>query len=222
MNQDDIRQLTPEEERHIAKRVQLSPQPLTAEEKRGLRFEVPCIDKPFDNASAEFFIPPVLRRQNRDAVPPAVTVTPVQPPNPKTLMGQLKVPNLSVIPFTALIEEARAMQYGAFHSPRKDGTKGYGPFNWRDDNIEYLTYIEAAVRHLASAADREDIDPETAEHLVQHLGLARATIGILIDAIHHGTVIDDRPKTARGRVAELLRQYRKQPATVSTKESSEL
>lgn len=199
MNHDEIQGLHPHE--------------LTAEQKRGLRYEVPDIDKPvsFANASSDF-IPPVLRRQFRDAVPAAVTTTPVQPSNPKTLMGQLKVPNLSVIPFTALIEEARAMQYGAFHSPRKDGARGYGPFNWRDDMIEYMTYIEAAIRHLASAADREDIDPETAEHLVQHLGLVRATIGILIDAIHHGTVIDDRPKTARGRTAELLRQYRKQPA----------
>lgn len=140
-----------------------------------------------------------------------------QPPNPKTLMGALKVPNLSVIPFTALIEEGRAMQYGAFHSPRNDGSKGYGPFNWRDNNIEYMTYIEAACRHIASAADREDIDPETGEFMVHHLALARATLGILIDALAHGTVTDNRPKTARGVVAELLRTYRKQP--VSTKET---
>lgn len=137
-----------------------------------------------------------------------------QPANPKTLMGRLKVPNLSVIPFTALIEEGRAMEFGAYHSPRKDGGKGYGPFNWRDDKIEYMTYIEAALRHVASAADREDIDPETG---AMHLAHARATLGILIDALAHGTVIDNRSKTARGVVAELLRKYRKQP--VSTKES---
>lgn len=130
--------------------------------------------------------------------------------NPKTLMGALKVPNLSVIPFTAIIEEGRAMEYGAYHAPRKDGAFGYGPFNWRDNNIEYMTYIEAAIRHLASAADRENIDPETGEHMVTHLGLARATIGILIDAIAHETVLDNRPKTARGVVAALLRKFKKQ------------
>jgi hypothetical protein len=135
--------------------------------------------------------------------------SPAQSSNPKTLMGNLKVPNLSVVPFTGLIEEARAMEYGAYHAPRKDGGKGYGPFNWRDQNIEYLTYIEAAIRHLASAADREDIDPETGDLLVTHLGLAKATIGILIDAISHGTVLDNRSKTARGVVAALLRKYRK-------------
>lgn len=135
---------------------------------------------------------------------------PVDPPaNPKTLMGNKKVRNLSVIPMTALIQEARAMEYGAFHSPRADGTKGYGPFNWRDSNIEYMTYVEAAFRHIMAAADREDIDPETGEYKVPHLALARATLGILIDALEHGTVIDNRPKNARGVVAELLRKYRK-------------
>jgi hypothetical protein len=129
--------------------------------------------------------------------------------NPKTLMGNMKVPNLSVVPFTGLIHEARAMQYGAFHAPRKDGKKGYGPFNWRDQKIEYLIYAEAAIRHIASAVDREDIDPDTGDLKVWHLGLAKATLGILIDAIEHGTVIDDRSPTACGRVAALLRELRK-------------
>jgi hypothetical protein len=136
-----------------------------------------------------------------------VVATPVS--NPKTLMGNMKVPNLSVVPFTGLIREAQAMQYGAFHAPRKDGKKGYGPFNWRDQKIEYLVYAEAAIRHIASAVDREDIDPDTGDLKVWHLGLAKATLGILIDAIEHGTVIDDRSPTARGRVAALLRELRK-------------
>lgn len=125
-----------------------------------------------------------------------------QAANPKTLMGNMKVPNLSVIPFSAILEEGIAMRYGAFEAPRKDGGKGYGPFNWRDQPIEYMVYIDAAMRHLASAADREDVDPVSK---ATHLGHARATIGILIDAIAHGTAIDNRPKTARGRVATMLR-----------------
>jgi hypothetical protein len=132
-----------------------------------------------------------------------------QPSNPKTLMGASKVPSLSVIPFTAIAHEARAMEYGAYHSPRKDGGKGYGPFNWRDQPVEYMTYIEAAIRHLAAAADREDIDPETGDFKILHLALARATIGILIDALEHKSVIDNRPGNARGRTAELLREMRK-------------
>ena len=140
----------------------------------------------------------------RGGSPPVAPVS-----NPKTLMGNMKVPNLSVVPFTGLIHEARAMEYGARHAPRKDGTKGYGPFNWRDQKIEYLIYAEAAIRHIASAVDREDIDPDTGDLKVWHLGLAKATLGILIDAIEHGTVIDDRSPTARGRVAQLLRELRK-------------
>lgn len=148
------------------------------------------------------------REQHWGSVVGVVTGS-VQPTNPKTLMGNKKVRNLSVVPMTALIHEARAMEYGAFHSPRADGTKGYGPFNWRDSSIEYMTYVEAAMRHIMAAADREDIDPETGDFEVPHLALARATLGILIDALEHGTVIDNRPSNARGRVAELLRELRK-------------
>lgn len=129
--------------------------------------------------------------------------------NPKTLMGALKVPNLSVTPFTALIRMGQALQYGAYHAPRADGTKGYGPFNWRDQDIEYMTYTEAAIRHIASAADREDVDPDTGDLQVWHLAEAMATLAILIDAIEHKKVIDNRPKNACGRVAALLRELRK-------------
>lgn len=132
--------------------------------------------------------------------------------NPKSLMGATKVPNASVTPFTALIRLAQALEYGAFHAPRRDTEqKGYGPFNWRDNPIEYMTYIEAAQRHLASAADREDIDPDTGESKVEHLWEAMASLAILIDATEHKTVIDNRPANAKGRVAEMLRALRKKP-----------
>lgn len=132
------------------------------------------------------------------------------PKNPKTLMGATKVPNASVTPFTALIRLAQALEYGAFHAPRRDTEqKGYGPFNWRDNPIEYVTYIEATQRHLASAADREDVDPDTGEFKVQHLWEAMASLAILIDAIEHETVIDNRPANAKGRVAWMLRDLRK-------------
>jgi hypothetical protein len=160
---------------------------------------------------SEYKGPPPTPRRLVEGDPEAVVmVNEAKAPNPKTLMGNLKVPNFSVIPSIALIHEARAMEYGAYHAPRKDGGRGYGPFNWRDSNIEYLTYVEAAVRHIMSAADREDIDPETGDFKVPHLALARATLGILIDALEHGTVIDNRPANARGRTAELLRELKKQ------------
>lgn len=126
--------------------------------------------------------------------------------NPKTLMGNLKVSPLSVVPMSALVLEAEAMRYGAYEAPRKDGGKGYGPFNWRDNKIEYLVYADAAMRHIISAVDREDVDPDSN---CWHLAHARATLGILIDAIVHETVIDNRSKTATGVVARLLRKLKR-------------
>lgn len=131
--------------------------------------------------------------------------------NPKALVGKTKVPMLSVIPETALVKMARALQYGAFFAPRKDREeKGYGPKNWRDDRIPYMTYVDAAQRHLLCAADREDIDPDTGDLRVGHLEEAMATIAILIDAIEHGTCDDNRPKSARGLVAQMLRNMREE------------
>lgn len=139
---------------------------------------------------------------------PKVEFTTV-PANPKTLVGATKVPMLSVIPAPAIVRLARALQYGAHFAPRKDSENlGYGPINWRDQNIEYMTYVDAAMRHLLSAADREDIDPDTGDLQVGHLEEAMATIAILIDAREHGTCNDNRPTTARGLVAKMLREMR--------------
>lgn len=154
-------------------------------------------------------IPEYLRPDAQQNQPAPGVFPDINSANPKTLTGQTKVPNLSIVPFTGIIHEARAMEYGAFHAPRVDGKKGYGAFNWREQKIEYMTYLEAAIRHLASAADREDIDPDTGDLKVWHLDLAKATIGILIDAIEHDCVIDNRSPTAKGRVAALLREKRK-------------
>jgi hypothetical protein len=56
------------------------------------------------------------------------------------------------------------------------------------------------------AVDRENDDPDSN---VSHLAHARATLGILIDAIEHKTVIDNRSKTANGTVARLLRKLKR-------------
>lgn len=126
--------------------------------------------------------------------------------NPKTLMGRLKVPVLSVIPPAALIHEANAMRYGAYEAARKDGGKGYGPYNWRDQPIEFMVYVDAAIRHLMALVDGED---NASDSGVSHLGHARATLGILIDAIENDTVIDDRPKVRRQTASRLLEHLKK-------------
>jgi len=127
--------------------------------------------------------------------------------NPKTLMGRLKVAMLSVVPPASIIGEALAMQYGAFEAPRADGTKGYGPYNWREQNIEAMTYVDAAMRHLMSWVDGEEVARDS---LIGHLNHAKATIGILIDAIENGTWIDNRPKVRKNVAADLFEKYKKE------------
>lgn len=132
-----------------------------------------------------------------------------QEANPKTLMGRLKVPMLSVIPPAALIREAVAMQYGAFEAKRKDGGVGYGPYNWRDQPIEYMVYVDAAMRHLMAAVDGEDYAQDSK---ACHLAHARATLGILIDAIENETVIDNRPKVRKQVATKMFERLKKEAA----------
>lgn len=125
--------------------------------------------------------------------------------NPKTLTGQQKVPVLSVIPPASIIAQATAMRYEAFFAPRVDGSKGYGPYNWRDQPIEAHIYIDAAICHLMQWWDGDEaklISDDEGRIIgeVSHLAFALATIGILIDARANGTCIDDRPQV-RDKVA---------------------
>src|SRR5579872_4181555 len=59
----------------------------------------------------------------------------IQAVNPKQAMGDLKI-NLAVVPPSAVIVMAQALQYGAFSAPRADGRPpGYGPFDWRESKV---------------------------------------------------------------------------------------
>lgn len=112
--------------------------------------------------------------------------------NPKDRVGQTKPP-LHLIPPSAEILESVVMGLGA---------KKYGSFNWRSTKIRSTVYIAAARRHLAQWLDGQDDDPESG---VSHLAHARACLGILIDAITCGNVVDDRPPT--GIASELIVQH---------------
>ena len=112
------------------------------------------------------------------------------PPNPKQAYGDRKIP-LALVPSTALILQAEAHAVGA---------NKYGPFNWRDTPVEAMTYAHAALRHLHTWIDGEEIDPESGK---THLGHAIASLNILIDAASIGHLIDNRPKSAP--TGELLR-----------------
>lgn len=113
-----------------------------------------------------------------------------QSENPKRAAGSTK-PQISVVPPIAIIAEARVFELGAVK---------YGAFNWTDKPIDAKTYYSAAMRHLMTWYTGENDDPESGQ---SHLAHARACLGILLDAIGTGTLIDDRPNTTP--VAGLMR-----------------
>lgn len=133
--------------------------------------------------------------------------------NPKTLMGDQKVPVLSVVPPASIIAQATAMRYGAFLAPKADGTRGYGPYNWRDQPIEAHIYIDAAMRHLMQWWEGDECeiirdDEGRAIDSVSHLAFAIATIGILIDASQHDSLINDRPARRQHVASNMLNDHK--------------
>jgi len=112
--------------------------------------------------------------------------------NPKDRNGARKPP-LHLIPPAAEIAESVVMALGA---------EKYGTANWRTTKIRASVYIAAARRHLLQWFDGEDDDPESG---ISHLAHARASLGILLDAIATGNAIDDRPP--KGAAPELIAKY---------------
>jgi hypothetical protein len=122
----------------------------------------------------------------------------LQPPNPKQAYGDKKVP-LGLFPAAGIIYGALAFQLGA---------EKYGPYNWRDSAVEFMTYAHSSLRHLHAVIDGEDIDPESGK---PHIGLAIAGLAILADAIETGNLIDNRPTA--GAASRLLKTHTKKPTT---------
>lgn len=115
--------------------------------------------------------------------------------NPKDIAAQTRVP-LHLLPPVGAI-------YGAM-ACREGGIK-YGPYNWREKPISLTEYTAAMERHLKAYRDGEDIDPKSQIH---HLGKIIATASIMLDAMHCGTLIDDRPEMG-GATSELLDTFEK-------------
>lgn len=100
--------------------------------------------------------------------------------NPKDQIGITKLA-LHLIPAPALARLSKVMKLGA---------QKYGPYNWRKTNVNLTVYLDAALRHLYSILDGEDIDTESNQHHAAH---TMACMAIIIDAIELGKLIDDRP-----------------------------
>ncbi len=125
--------------------------------------------------------------------------------NPKDLMGSSKLPMLSVVPMSGLAHAAAAMRYGAYEALRVDGSKGYGPFNWRSVKVLASIYVDAAMRHITKWWDGEDLDKDS---LVNALGHAIASLMILLDAIENDCLVDDRPP--KGNLPQILDRMKKE------------
>jgi len=102
--------------------------------------------------------------------------------NPKAARAERenKVP-MHLIPWRALEQVARAMESGAAK---------YGERNWRIDPIKCSTYEGSIARHtFLEWAQGVDQDKDSGLHPLAHVA---ATCLVILDAIEHGTLIDDR------------------------------
>lgn len=123
---------------------------------------------------------------------------PVLGTNPKDLLGIKKV-QLNLVPASSIIYQALAME---------DGSRKYGSFNWRSNKVIASIYVAAAMRHLLAWNDeREELAADSGK---PHLGHALACIGIIVDALETGNLVDDRPLP--GAAAKLIAKWeKKQP-----------
>lgn len=101
--------------------------------------------------------------------------------DPKGESGNLKAP-LCLLPSFPLHETAWVFKHGAGK---------YGRFNWRENKVCASTYRSAMQRHLDQWFDEgEDVDRET---MRSHLAHVIASACIVLDAMKHDTLFDDRP-----------------------------
>jgi Domain of unknown function (DUF5664) len=144
--------------------------------------------RPHDYSLSSYFLPPKEPEQDSArrysmAIPEAEKKG-VKGVNPKDMIGATKIP-LGLVPPIAIAHEAMTFQEGAAK---------YGPFNWRRTAapVQMMTYLEAALGHILSLIDGQDIDPSSGSHHAAH---ARACLAIILDATACGNMIDNRPST---------------------------
>lgn len=125
--------------------------------------------------------------------------------NPKKAMGAVKAP-MTALPDIALIQANNVMAGGAHK---------YGLYNFREAQIDAMTYIGAIKRHFLLWADGVDVDAESYQN---HLAHIIADCAILLDASLAGNMIDNRSKT--GLVAKELKKSAKTFARYQTQNES--
>jgi Domain of unknown function (DUF5664) len=112
--------------------------------------------------------------------------------NPKDRAATTRL-DFSVWPETASAYGALAMTEGDYK---------YGAYNYRVAGVQASVYVAALRRHMAKWYNGENEDPDTG---VPHLANALACVGVIIDALEAGALIDDRPP--RVDMGSLLRRF---------------
>lgn len=112
--------------------------------------------------------------------PQEPTAKDIKPTNPKDALAINKAP-LSTLPAGPMYEVALAMLEGA---------RKYGRHNYRIMGVKASVYYDAAMGHLTSWWEGEDIDPASGIH---HLGKAMACLAVVRDGQMMENWIDDRP-----------------------------
>lgn len=115
---------------------------------------------------------------------PASIAALVKNSNPKDAIGALKAP-FSTVPMPVVAEIGLGMLEGACK---------YGRHNYREIGVRASVYYDAAVRHLASWWEGQDIDPDSGVH---HVTKALSCLVVLRDAMMNDKVSDDRPPAVR-------------------------
>lgn len=118
--------------------------------------------------------------------------------NPKSVYGMQK-PGMEGLPTAPLFQIGEVMRLGV---------QKYGLTNWRHDPISASVYYSAALRHLMTWWDGQDIDPESGQ---PHLAHVAACMAILMDADGCNTLRDDRPSIP-GPTAHYIESNTKQKA----------
>ena len=99
--------------------------------------------------------------------------------NPKDLIG-CKKDNIHLVPPEGIRQISKAMRYGA---------DKYGPYNWRDNKVQYVIYLDAILRHTLALLEGEDVDPDSGLKHEAHIG---ANAVLLLDAHKYQNLIDNR------------------------------
>lgn len=107
-------------------------------------------------------------------------MTDTKPTNPKDVIGMGKAP-VGLVPDTIVLCAVEAFLEGALK---------YGRYNWRIAGVRASIYNDAMERHRMKFWNGQNADVKTKVH---HLKSVIACAGIMLDALQHGKLIDDRP-----------------------------